>query len=443
MRIRLVIALSACALLGAHTGVAQAATRPDPVGATLTKLAGTSVYTPQEIAAWRADWRAARSAARRLSGPARTNMAAVVASTRSLAGRKLLAGRARPAFLTLRNNLAWFAEAGRAAPANGARDGFGSEVVWQFYAGEGWQLQPLGTFGKLNGLLQGRRTDRIRALADQMLALGVDRKGYLAFEYLFPWSGGRAGWVSGMAQATGMQALAGAAARLGDARLMQAANRMVGAFLVPPPWGVRVDTAPGRAQFLLYSQDPELLVGNGFAQALLGLDRYRELSGDPRAVQLVGEGLAEARAAFPAYDTGAWSLYSRSPTGAGNESDLHYHRLFADFLGTMCTRFADPTFCTLKGHFDLYETQPVAITDVQARNTRGRRLTVSLTVSKRGAVKVSVWTPDRMIRVASRQLLRGGERFTFSRPDTRRPLRIKVEATSLTGVRSQAEAATG
>ena len=134
-----------------------------------------------------------------------------------------------------------------------------------------------------------------------MLALGVDRQGYLAFEYLFPWDGGRAGWVSGMAQATGMQALAGAAARLGDARLMQAANRMLGGFLMPPPWGVRVDTAPGRAQFLLYSHKPALLVGNGFAQALLGLDRYRELSGDPRAAQLVGEGLAEARAAFPGY----------------------------------------------------------------------------------------------------------------------------------------------
>ena len=54
-----------------------------------------------------------------------------------------------------------------------------------------------------------------------------------------------------------------------------------------------------------------------------------------------------------------------------------------------------------------------------------------------------MWTPERMVRVASRQLLRGSERFVFSRPDTRRALRVKVEAQSLTGVRSQAEIATG
>ena len=186
-------------------------------------------------------------------------------------------------------------------PANGARDGFGTDVVWQFYDGSGWQLQPLGSFGALNALLKRRRTDeRVRVLADQLLRLGVWRKGFLAFEYLFPWGGGRPGWISGMAQATGMQALAGAYRRLGDGRLLRAAARMRPAFERRPPWGVRRPTGRGRAHFLLYSQSPRLLVGNGFAQALLGLDRYREISGDPRAARLVEEGLAQARQQPPA-----------------------------------------------------------------------------------------------------------------------------------------------
>jgi hypothetical protein len=241
-----------------------------------------------------------------------------------------------------------------------------------------------------------------------------------------------------MAQATGMQALAGAGVRLADARLLDAAGRMLGAFLAPPPWGVRQVTGPGRAHFLLYSQAPRLLVGNGFAQALLGLDHYRELTGDPRVGPVLAEGLAEARVELPQFDTGAWSLYYRTPTGPGRESDLSYHRLFTAFLAEMCGRFADPLFCTLQEHFVLYEEIPVQISALRAR-ARGRRVVVTLAVSKRGGVTVSVWAGDRVVRVASRQLLQGPERFEFARPATRRPLRVTVEAASLTGVLSEAE----
>ena len=78
----------------------------------------------------------------------------------------------------------------------------------------------------------------------------------------------------------------------------------------------------------------------------------------------VGEGLAEARAAFPAYDTGAWSLYSRSPTGAGNESDLHYHRLFADFLVRHGDRAASAAVAVAAGE------RPVCLMPRPARERR-------------------------------------------------------------------------
>jgi hypothetical protein len=359
-------------------------------------------------------------------------------NTRSLATRRLLAGRARPAFLTLRHNLAWYAEQRRPAPANGTRRRFGSELVWQRYAGSGWQIQPLGTFGRLNGLLAGRRTDdRIRRLAGDVLEMAVWRRGFLALEYLFPWGGGAPGWVSGMAQATGMQALARAAVRLGDARLMQAASRMRGAFEAAPPWGVRRRTGRHRAHYLLYSQSPRLLVGNGFAQALIGLDVYADLSGDGRAARLVEDGLAQARRAFRRFDTGAWSLYHRTPGGPGRESDLHYHRVFTGFLGKLCERFGEAPFCDLQRRFVAYESEPVAIRGLRAR-ARGRRLTVELRVSKRSSVTVAVRRGGRLLRLASRALLRGHEQFAFRRPARRRPLEITVTATSLTGLESSA-----
>jgi hypothetical protein len=430
-----VIALLACALLGSAAPEPAHAERRDPVARTIERLAERDAFTARERAAWARDWRRARSAVRRLDGAERSPLAGVLANTRSLARRNLLAGRARPAFLTIRHNLAWFGEQRRPAPANGTRTGFGTDLVWQLYSGSGWQLQPLGTFGRLNGLLARRRTEaRIRALADQVLSLAVWRRGFLAVEYLFPWGGGAPGWVSGMAQATGMQALAGAAFRLRDPRLMQAATRMRGAFEQSPPWGVRRRTGRGRAHFLLYSQSPRLLVGNGFAQALLGLDRYRELSGDPRAARLVALGLAQARRNLGRFDTGAWSLYHRTPSGPGHESDLHYHRVFTGFLGKICDRFGEPLFCRLAERFVTYESEPVAITALHAR-TRHRRLVVGFRVSKRSHVEVAVRRGDRPVRTDSRHLLRGRERFVFARPRGR--LVITVRATSLTGVASE------
>ena len=421
----------------------SAEARQGAVLRTLDRLERDGRHDGADVAAWRRDWRSARSAARRLDGASRRNLSGVIANTRSLATRGMLAARARPAFATLRHNVAWFAEERLPAPVNGTRDGFGSDLVWQFYDGSGWQLQPLGSFGALNALLRRRHADeRIRVLADQLLELGVWRRGFLAFEYLFPWGGGRPGWISGMAQATGMQALSGAARRLGDPRLLRAATRMRPAFERRPPWGVRRDTGRGRAHFLLYSQSPRLLVGNGFAQALVGLDRYRELSGDRRAERLVAEGLAQARRNLPRFDTGAWSLYFRTPSGPGSESDLHYHRVFSGFLGQMCERFTERRFCRLHDRFTAYEAEPVVISRLRARMRRGR-LEVTLRVSKRSSVSVRLRSDDRLLSSTSRQLLRGAERFTLPRPRARRPLRVEVEATSLAGIASSTETAAG
>jgi hypothetical protein len=432
LRLTMAVALLACLV----TAPAAEAKRRDRVARTLARLAGHGPYTAGEVATWKRDWRRARPASRRMKGEERRNLAGVRANLRSLAARHMLGGRARAAFLTLRDNLAWFDEQRRPAPANGTRLGFGTDLVWQFYSGSGWQLQPLATFGRLNALASRRGNEvRIRALLDALLPLGVARRGFLAFEYLFPWSG-RPGWVSGMAQATGMQALARAAKRLGDPRLLRIAARMRGAFETPPPWGVRRSMGRGRSHYLLYSHLPRLLVGNGFAQALIGLDEYRRLSGDPRAGRLVEQGLAQARRSLPRFDTGAWSLYYRTPEGPGTESDLHYHRVFTGFLEKLCDRFDEP-FCRLAEHFAAYESEPVEITRLRAR-VDGRRVDVRLRVSKRSFVTVSVRSRGGTIATASRSLLRGRERFVVPAARRRGSVKVEVEAASLTGVRSHA-----
>ncbi len=117
-----------------------------------------------------------------------------------------------------------------------------------------------------------------------------------------------------------------------------------------------------------YSFEPGLRILNGFIQSLVGLYDYGRLAADERAKALYAAGEARAREEVPTYDTGAWSLYSRGTVM--NESDLGYHTLLRDFLRSLCTRTAEPTYCDAVQHFteDL-TTAPVVRLD--SRRLRG------------------------------------------------------------------------
>ena len=314
----------------------------------------------------------------------------------------------------------------------------GSELIFQFYSGSGWQLQPLANFGRLNGLLKLRKpaAGRLEKFADDMLATGVQRRGSLAFEYYFPWAGGAPGWISGMATATGMQAFANLGKRDGDARYTDAARSMIGVFKAPPPWGVSVQGAAGPS-FLLYSQSPSVLVGNGIAQALIGLDNYRAATGDADAAALVDAGLAEAKRLLPLYDTGAWSLYERTPTKPGVESDLSYHQLFEGFLKTLCDKWGDP-FCTEADNFARYETEPVQVSSITTKvQAKRKRIIAGFVLNKRGTIRVTLERAGVAVRAWSGSMFRGKHTLTWTLPP-KGDYELVVKATSLNGIASEA-----
>ena len=102
----LALAVAACAFAAPN-----AAAKPrETVDRTLARLTAHGPHDAAEVAGWKRDWRAARRAVRRLRGDERRNLSGVIANTRSLASRRLLLARARPAFETLRRNLDWFVE---------------------------------------------------------------------------------------------------------------------------------------------------------------------------------------------------------------------------------------------------------------------------------------------------------------------------------------------
>jgi D-glucuronyl C5-epimerase-like protein len=413
--------------------------RPDPVLTTLSQLERRGGDTAANAIAWRRLYSQGKSAARHLRGSARDNMAGVLDNLQYLARHRLLGARAYPAFLILQRNVEWFWQDRNGAEPFGTRTTFpGSELIYEFYPGSGWQLQPLANFGHLNGMLKLRhpKSGSLESFADELLRIGVTRHGFLAFEYYFPWSGGPPGWVSGMATATGMQALSTLWRRDGDSRYLDAARAMLPVFEQGPPWGIRRTLHDG-VFFLQYSQDPSLLVGNAYAQSILGLDTYAANSGDSSAASLVSEAVSAARAILPAYDTGAWSLYYRTPRRAGAESDLGYHRLFESFLDEMCNRWQEP-FCELAGNFGRYETEPVSITRLSTRgDRRHRRLRIRFTISKRSGITVRLLHGTKTVETYLSPMMRGGHLVIFSLPHSG-SYRLEISAKSLNGVSSDA-----
>jgi hypothetical protein len=365
------------------------------------------------------DWKRARRAVRRLTGAPHMNLDGVLDNASVLTRRGLLLDRLVPVFLTIERNYEWFWAGRGKAVGYGTRRVFDdSPVIFEFYPGSGWQIQPLANIGRLNGLARSKSTDpaTLAAYAESLLALSVNRKGALAFEYYFPWSGGGPAWVSGMTTATGMQALTRVWQRTGDSRYRDAAERMVGIFFRSPPWGVKLTRGNGRVHYLQYSQSPRLLVGNAFAQTLIGLDEFAETTGSARGRLALRRGLHQADVGMPRYDTGAWSLYSRAPgTTTGRASDLHYHELFRDFLGTLCEHFPERRFCALRDRFTRYETEPVRIGSLHTR-TGSHWFRVRVWVSKPARATLTLWHGSKVVRRNWLGLAGGGYKVSWIRP---------------------------
>ncbi|HEY0345211.1 MAG TPA: D-glucuronyl C5-epimerase family protein, partial [Solirubrobacteraceae bacterium] len=223
-------------------------------------------------------WSTALRAQARLSGTRRAELGAVIAAAARLArDRGLTDSRLEAVFLTLRRNRDYWTR--QVVPVPGQRFVFGRDpVTFQYYAGQGLQIQPLASFGHANALasscLQPHprfrcRPRALRRILDRMLALASERDGFLGWEYYFAFGGGAPPWISAMTQGTGAQALARGSRVLGDRRYAVAARRALGAFEQPPPAGVAVAVGGGR-RYAMYSFDPGMRILNGELQAVIG-----------------------------------------------------------------------------------------------------------------------------------------------------------------------------
>jgi D-glucuronyl C5-epimerase C-terminus len=414
--------------------------------------------TQEQHDGWRAVYDEARRVRSRLKGGRRDELAAVVKNADRMAAGGLLTVTRMPAvFLTLQRNTEYWrskpfpnpggggggpcAVAGSAqrAHTSAARLTFpGSPIIFQWYPGQGLQIQPLANFGTANGYYSGCRpetpkpgqrcqSEKLRELLDALMAIASQRGGSTVWEYYFNFGGGSPPWVSGITQGTAIQALARGSQLLGNPVYLEAARSGLGIFEQRPPVGVRVPVDGGN-HYLIYSFNSRLRVLNGFLQAVIGLHDFAEISGDPRARSLFEAGDAAARREVPRFDTGAWSLYSQ----AGRESDLGYHRLVRDFLDGLCTRVQAEIYCGTAKRFTGYLSENPRLEFLgaagKARAKRAVRLRFRL--SKVSCVRVNVTRGGRGAFAARTAFGHGTRAFSWT-PRAPGRYSIRIEASDL------------
>jgi hypothetical protein len=228
----------------------------------------------------------------------------------------------------------------------------------------------------------------LERLLDEEATLAVRRSPrFIAWEYLFDFGGGSPPWISGMADATAIQAYGRAARLLDRPQYLETARAALGAFDVYAPLGVRTTGFRGGTHYLQYSFAPRTYIFNAFTQSLIGLYDFWKLTGDMRAKAQFDRAEPELEREIPFSDVGDWSMYDYR----GHESDANYHELLREVLQSMCSRRLGAVYCTYAKRYKADQTEPAELTLLGPETaTSDHNAFVSFQLSKLSAVELTI-----------------------------------------------------
>jgi hypothetical protein len=399
----------------AAKGKSKPARKPKPPPITLLselgRLKRTHSITTAAYTGYVASFNSALATEKRLRGTRKTELEAVTETMHQIAiSHQLTASRLPALFATLAANQRWWSN-GPLLYADQRVEFAGSQLVWQYYPGQGIQLQVLGNFGKADGLFTGGKADypAMEQLLTELIPLAARRGGGRTWEYYFNFDGGAPPWTSAMSQATGLEALTRAYKATGNGYYLGVATSALPIFSVAPPIGVNVTTAVG-TRFLQYTFAPQTAILNAFLQTLIGLDDFAHASGNKLAAGLFAAGNALAEAEVPSYDTGAWSLYQ-----PGIEDTLNYHELVTGFLAQLCALTTAPVYCTTAQHFQAYLNIPPGLTQLTFRAGTQAAFPLRFRLSKYSHVGVVMTRGTQSVFSTSASLPYGNDWFTIPR----------------------------
>jgi hypothetical protein len=395
----------------------------------LARLRRKGAITVAAYRSYNSSFSAALGSARRLHGTRSSELEAVIENLHAIAVAGGLAPSRLPAlFETLNRNRQWWTTG--PLLSSGERVEFtGSGVVWQYYPGQGIELQVLGSFGKADGLFTAgpAQYPQLTELLGELIPLAARRGGGLTWEYYFKFDGGIPPWTSAMSQGTALEALTRAYQATGDSSYLQIAQQALPIFTVAAKVGVREQTSLG-ARYLQYSFAPGTDIINAFLQSLIGLHDYAQVSGNPLAQQLFAAGDAQAQSELPRFDTGAWSLYQ-----PGVEDTLSYHELVLGFLDQLCERTQALAYCTTATHFQDYLTTPPAVALLTHRIAVHKRSAIRFWLSKVSRVGIVLVRGSRTALLTSAGFAYGVHSFAIPPLTQRGVYTVRLAATDLAG----------
>jgi hypothetical protein len=324
----------------------------------LAGLLGQRAVSATSSTSYLRSLRAAMRTETQLQGTGAAELEAVIKNVTSIAARgPLTPSQLRVLSLTLDRNREWWAT-GRLLSPYQRVEFRGSRLVWEYYPGQGIELQEQGSFSTADAFCKAgpSRYPACTELLSELIPLAANRSGSLAWEYYFNFGGGEPPWTSAISQGTALQAFADAYKATKNRLYLAVGERALALFTVAPPSGVGVKTLLG-ARYVEYSFDPasgdEVL--NAFLKSLIGLDDFAQTSKSRLAARLFAAGNAEAQAELPQFDTGSWSLYK-----PGVEDTLAYHQLVIGLLQQLCAITRASVYCTTASHFLSYlKTAPI------------------------------------------------------------------------------------
>jgi hypothetical protein len=339
------IAASAVAVTLAGATPASSVT---PLERSALKALATTRVTPTTKERGRAEIRRAASLARTLPSGRREHITVALGEIASFAG-KMTEPRALALIGELKANDDFFLKHYAPQPKTDITDADG--VVYRYFAGRCFEFHPLANFGALNARVAAGDIEGSQRLADALIARGVyQSSGGIGWEYTFPFGGGRAPWLSGMAQAVAAQALARTAG-LVPAEATSLMGKARAAYQAIPG---RLLTSVAAGPWIRLYSFTSLPVLNAQLQAVISLQSYATTAEDSVAAALALRMQRAAAATLARFDTGYWSYYALPH----DPSPLDYHQYVVQLLQRL--KSADPRFAAAAVRFAAYEKQPPA-----------------------------------------------------------------------------------
>ena len=312
------------------------------------QAAASGQLTPTETAAARAEITRAAALIRGLPPSRSQPVGAALQQLAAFVGR-LTGPRAAALVGELKANDDYFAVHYPPAPQTDVIAGDG--LVYRWFPGHCLEFHPLAEFGILNAAAVSGDVEATQRIADALVARAVHPKGGgVVWEYYFDYSGGRAPWTSGMAQAVAAQALA-RAANLVTSETSALGTQARAAYQAIP--GNLLTKVAGAPWIRLYSFQ-SLAVLNAQLQTIVSLASYANDAEDEDAGALAGQLEQSALANLQRFDTGYWTYYALPR----DTSDLHYQQFVVQLLNKL--KGDDPRFADAATRFAAYAKQPPA-----------------------------------------------------------------------------------